>query len=44
MAASRLPGKKKLAALALAPALAPALARWETLDQGLRMPERGLEP
>jgi len=24
--------------------LAPALARWEMLDQGLRLPVRGLEP
>ena len=40
MAAPRPPKREKLAA----GALAPALARWEMLDQGLRLPVRGLEP
>ena len=40
MAAPRPPTRETLAA----GALAPALARWETLDQSLRLPMRGLEP
>jgi len=40
VAAPRPPRKEKLAA----GALAPVLARWEMLDQGLSLPERGLEP
>ena len=34
------PKRERLAA----GALAPALGRWETLDQGLRLPTRGLKP
>ena len=40
MAAPWPPKREKLAA----GALAPALARWEMLDQSLRLPVRGLEP
>ena len=40
MAEPRPPRRAKLAA----GALAPALARWEILDQGLRLPVRGPEP
>ena len=39
MAALRPPTRETLGA----GALAPTLARWETLDQGLRLPVRGLE-
>ena len=39
MAAPRPPTRETLAA----GALAPAPARWKTLDQGLRLPVRGLE-
>ena len=39
MAAPRPPKREKLAV----GALAPAPARWEMLDQGLRLPVRGLE-
>jgi len=40
VAAPRPPKRETLAA----GALAPALARWEMLDQGPRLPVRGLEP
>jgi len=40
VAAPRPPTRETLAV----GALAPALARWETLDRGLRPPVRGLEP